>query len=399
MKHKIGERIMKIKTLILAGILGTAMAAQGAAVTLSGLSQSGGEFQWPSATLLGGHENVSLATQVGLQTGRSYGQTFTIVENDTIDLITFSFMDFSTAGGDFTVEFYKVASVSTGDTSTGPVDSGTFSAADISALGFSTGDHGTLVLDVTDTAVTAGEVYAWKVTGLGNRVFNTQNSASVYAGGQSFGTQTGTRDYFVAAYSFPTDLQVQITTDSAGTLHQAGWYLVDGDRGLASISKTVSSITITVAASYGRNSTDGANYPEVDHTDGDLDNLLSGGRAVNNAANDITLTLAGLADGPYSITTYLHECWNPATGFDFDVTRTDANGTDVLVHNDLAVSYGASVDTATLSAPVTTFTVSGGNDVILTFDPEAAEFGPSDQLFLNGFELSRRPSGTVIIIR
>ncbi len=158
-------------------------------------------------------------------------------------------------------------------------------------------------------------------------------------------------------------------------------------------------ITITVAASYGRNSTDSVNYPEVDHTDGDLDNLLSGGWAVNNAANDITLTLAGLADGPYSITTYLHECWIRASGFDFDVTRTDANGTDVLVHNDLAVSYGASVDTATLSAPVTTFTVSGGNDVILTFDPDATDFGPSDQLFINGFELSRLPSGTVISIR
>ncbi len=271
---------MKIKTLILAGILGTAMAAQGAAVTLSGLSQSGGEFQWPSATLLGGHENVSLATQVGLQTGRSYGQTFTIVENDTIDLITFSFMDFSTAGGDFTVEFYKVASVSTGDTSTGPVDSGTFSAADISALGFSTGDHGTLVLDVTDTAVTAGEVYAWKVTGLGNRVFNTQNSASVYAGGQSFGTQTGTRDYFVAAYSFPTDLQVQITTDVAGTLLQAGWDLVDGDRALVfdlrSGGRRHHHRRLVVRS--GRTDGDGGNYSVVNHTDGDLDNLLSGGR-------------------------------------------------------------------------------------------------------------------------
>ena len=85
------------------------------------------------------------------------------------------------------------------------------------------------------------------------------------------------------------------------------------------------------------------------------------------------------------------------TGFDFDVNLTDANGTDVLVHDDLAISHGTSVTTADLAAPVTAFTVSGGNDVSLTF--ARVTFTASDMLVLNGFELSAvpEPSSTALL--
>ena len=183
------------------------------------------------------------------------------------------------------------------------------------------------------------------------------------------------------------NMQVQTTTDRAGTDLQADWDLVDGDRALAQISGVVDGVTITVDAMYGRANPDGGNYPLVDHSDGDLDNLLSGGRASNSAGTPIVLTLAGLADGDYSITTYLHTSYVGTDGFDFDVLVTDFGRTGVKVHDDLAISYGSSVTTAALAAPVTTFTVSGGNDVVLTFSIDA-DFGSGDQLYLNGFELS-----------
>lgn len=396
---------MKIRTLIIAGLFAATMASQGA-VTISGLPQSGGDFRWPSSALLGGYEQyvAHAALGVGIKLDRNFGQTFTIVQNGTIEQIAFSFKNFQDAGSDFTVEFYKVASVSTGGTPTGPVDSGTFSAADISALGFSNGDDGTLVLDVTSTAVTAGDVYAWEITAGATSIFEVQNIDNGLADGQSFGGVAGARDYFVAAYGavyvpVPTDMQVQTTTDLAGTAAQAGWALVDGDRAATSISGVVSNVTITVTG-YGRSGGgDGGNYRVVDHTDGDLDNLLSGGRIDGAATN---LTLAGLADGNYSITTYHHTSYDHLTNgesntFDFDVTLTDANGT-ALVHDNLRTSLGATVTTADLGMAVTAFTVSGGNDVTLTFSPDA-DYGDSDQLVLNGFEITVIVRGTVISIQ
>jgi len=194
-------------------------------------------------------------------------------------------------------------------------------------------------------------------------------------------------------------MQVQTTTDLAGTAAQAGWDLVDGPRNDSTISGVVDGVTITVTGVGRSGGGDGGNYRVVDHTDGDLDNLLSGGR-VNVA--DPSLTLAGLADGIYSITTYHHTSYEHLTNglsntFDFDVYLTDANGTDVLVHDDLRSSMGDSVTTADLGMAVTWFTVSGGNDVELFFSPDA-DYGDQDQMVLNGFVLSvPEPSSTALL--
>ena len=193
-------------------------------------------------------------------------------------------------------------------------------------------------------------------------------------------------------------MQVQTTTDLAGTAAQAGWDLVDGDRALPTISGVVDGVTITVTGVGRSAGGDGGSYTVVNHTDGDLDNLLRGGRITNSAATDITLTLEGLADGDYLITTYHHATFDLSDGIlDYDVNLTDANGTDVLVHDDLAISHGTSVTTADLAAPVTAFTVSGGNDVSLTF--AGVTFTASDMLVLNGFELSAvpEPSSTALL--
>ena len=52
-----------------------------------------------------------------------------------------------------------------------------------------------------------------------------------------------------------------------------------------------------------------------------------------------------------------------------------------------------------MATAVTFFTVSGGNDVTLTFDPEATGFDGLDQLLLNGFQLTfvPEPSSTALL--
>ena len=72
-------------------------------------------------------------------------------------------------------------------------------------------------------------------------------------------------------------MQVQTTTDSWNCL-QAGWDLVDGDRAPLRSPEwwTASPSPSTACRSVRRN--DGGSYTVVDHTDGDLDNLLQGGR-------------------------------------------------------------------------------------------------------------------------
>ena len=192
-------------------------------------------------------------------------------------------------------------------------------------------------------------------------------------------------------------MQVQTTTDNVNNDLQAGWDRVDGGDDANSITGVVDGVTITVDAGFGRTEQNGSRYTDVDHTDGDLDNLLQGGR-LNGADPD--LTLAGLADGIYSITTYHHASFDHPNGsntFDFAVTLTDANGT-ALVHDDLRTSLGATVTTADLGMAVTWFTVSGGNDVTLSFSPDA-EFGDGlNQLMLNGFVLSvPEPSSTALL--
>lgn len=197
-----------------------------------------------------------------------------------------------------------------------------------------------------------------------------------------------------------TSLQVQTTTNGAGTALQTGWDVVEGPRNNASISGVVDGVTITVDAAFGRSfGADGGTYLDVDHTDGNLDALLSGGRLINDGSS-ITLTLSGLGDGDYDIKTYHH---SPFAGesdglFEFDVLLTDANGTGVVVHDNISNSQGASVTTAGLSAPLTSFTASGGNDVVLVFDAVAGFQNDDDQLYLNGFELTQIPEPSAALL-
>ncbi len=195
-----------LKTIPALAILAlTATSAH--AATLSGLSVSGGNYQWPTATLLADNEQVSAAVDSSsghdLKSNRDQGNTFTITQNGTIDLIAMNFESFNSSGtADLTFLFYEVVSASNPTQVGATIDSLTVSAADVSALGFANGDEGTLVFDVTNTAVTTGGTYALQ--------FDTPNDSNLlmkwrrdnagsYAGGQSFGT-TAAPDYHFGVY-------------------------------------------------------------------------------------------------------------------------------------------------------------------------------------------------------
>jgi hypothetical protein len=212
-------------------------------------------------------------------------------------------------------------------------------------------------------------------------------------GGDSFGINGFQLTTQTAAEA--AALKVQTTNDLTGTTLQPGWNRLDGPRNDPSISAVVNGITITIdaesGAAIGRSAGgDGGGYLNVDHTDGDLDALLSGGR-LTNQAQDLRLTLSGLAEGTYRIVTYHHSMYQDLSdgAFEFDVLLTDANGTGVLAHDDVPNSHGAVVDSATLAEVTTSFTVSGGNDVVLAFSPDAGfDFmNGGDQMVLNGFKL------------
>ncbi len=90
---------------------------------------------------------------------------------------------------------------------------------------------------------------------------------------------------------------------------QAGWTIVVTNEPPVSGAITggeFDGLTFTANGTHMRSHTHHTSYLLVDHTDGDLDNLLSGGLLSNNNGVDITLTLSGLADGNYVITTYHH---------------------------------------------------------------------------------------------
>jgi len=203
---------MKLRNfLALAGSSLLAMSSAHSA-TLSGLAVSGGEFQWPTSTLLADFEHTSAG--VGSQTGhdvkqaRNQGQTFTITQNGTIDLIAINFEAFvPTGNANFTFNFFQVVSA-TNPTMVGSViDSLTVTAADITALGFSSGNTGTLVFDVTDTAVTANSTYAWQLitnSSDANHIIKLRrNTNNDYTDGQAFGTTGGATDYHFGVYNIP----------------------------------------------------------------------------------------------------------------------------------------------------------------------------------------------------
>ena len=178
------------------------------AATISGLSVSGGNYQWPTSTLLADNEQVSAAVDGSsghdLKSNRDQGNTFTITQDGTVDLIAMNFESFNSSGtADFTFKFFEVVSASDPSQVGATIDSLTVSAADVTALGFANGDEGTLVFDVVDTVVTAGATYALQ--------FDTPNDSSLimkwrrdnagsYTGGESFGNVTSAPDYHFGVY-------------------------------------------------------------------------------------------------------------------------------------------------------------------------------------------------------
>jgi len=186
--------------------------------------------------------------------------------------------------------------------------------------------------------------------------------------------------------------QVQFK-QSAGANGQAGW--TTAVAGAPPVSGSITGgefdgLTFSVGGTHVRSHPHHADYYLVNHTDGDLDNLLSGGVLSNNEGNDITLTLSGLADGNYMITTYHHTPYRRTDGFNFDLRLTDSIVTDSTIYDDIPISFGAAVNTATLATLVTLVTVNGGDTVTLVFDPQPAGMASQggDHLNLNGFEIA-----------
>ena len=191
----------------------SATFASAAIISPSGLAiDSTPEFQWPTSTLLGGQEQASTAYSssagYGVKSSRVFGQSFTITQDGTIDLIAFNFQRNDANGDDFTFEFYKVTSASDHTMVGSVIDTATVSAADITALGFDSEPGsffyadawGTLVFDVTDTAVSAGDVYAMELNAGTDYIFSVRRGATIT--GELWGTYTSP-DIFVAAYAVP----------------------------------------------------------------------------------------------------------------------------------------------------------------------------------------------------
>ena len=201
-------------------------------------------------------------------------------------------------------------------------------------------------------------------------------------------------DYIGVAYkpssTPPAGARVQFK-QSASANDQAGWTQIVG--GAPPLSDTISGgefdgLVVTGNGTHVRSHTHDTDYRIVNHSDGHLDSLLSGGILTNATDSNITLELAGLADGEYAITTYHHTPYSRTNGAEFDVLLTDAVVTDSLIHDNVSMSYGDTVTTAELAALVTEFEVSGGSTTTLTFVPGAGfDGGGGDHLNINGFEL------------
>ena len=185
-------------------------------------------------------------------------------------------------------------------------------------------------------------------------------------------------------------LQVQFK-QSAVANDQAGWTIVTTGAPPVQASVTggeFDGLTFTATGTHMRSHPHHASYALVDHTDGDLDNLLSGGLLSNKEASDITLALSGLPDGNYTITTYHHTPYGRTDGGLFDLRLTDSIVAGSTIYDSVPISFGASVNANTLARLATPFTVNGGTSVTLVFDPGVGFSDDGDHLNLNGFELS-----------
>lgn len=188
----------------IAGIVLTTSAAS--AATLSGIAVSGGNYQWPTLPLLADNEQTSSTVGSGtahdLKQGRNQGMTFTVTQNGTIDLIAMNFESFSSGGNaDFTFNFFEVQSATNPTQVGATIDTVTVTAADVTAAGFANGDEGTLVFDVTDTAVTMGGTYALQfITTNNNYIVKWRNDTDGYTGGQPFGDDFKANGYNFGVY-------------------------------------------------------------------------------------------------------------------------------------------------------------------------------------------------------
>ena len=198
-----------------------------------------------------------------------------------------------------------------------------------------------------------------------------------------------------------TTLQVQFE-QTASANDQAGWVVITDGTPPASgsvASGDFSGLTYTADGTHARSHPHHVQYLEVDHTDGDLDNLLSGGVLSNSSSSNVSLNFTGLADGYYQVTTYHHTPYSRTDGFDFDVNLTDVAVSNSLIHDDVPASFGGSVTTAGLASLTTNFFVAGGSPVTLDFIPGTGfDGGGGDHLNLNGFELLVLPEPSRVVV-
>ena len=185
------------------------MHSGSAATIAGGLATSGGNYQWPSSTFLGGNEqtsaNVTGSTGHDLDSNRDQGNTFTITQTGTIETIAFNFETFSTTGtSTITFNFFQVVSASDPTMVGGVIDSVIINASDVTGLGFVNDDEGTIIIDVVDTAVTAGATYAiqFDTDAINSHIlkWRRDNTGNTYTDGQSFGNTTAASDYHFGAY-------------------------------------------------------------------------------------------------------------------------------------------------------------------------------------------------------
>ncbi len=157
-----------LRSAVLLGGLCLAAASLATAAELSGLPVVDENFQKPAGTLLVDHLQTSAAvtnsTGLDFDKNRDLSQSFTVLESGTIDKIAINFETFSTTGSATPVvfEFFRVADPAAETlTPDGPIiDTLSFTAEDITALGFVSGDEGTLIFDVADTAAVANDAFA-----------------------------------------------------------------------------------------------------------------------------------------------------------------------------------------------------------------------------------------------
>lgn len=199
----------------------TLVAGSATAATISILPTTGGvtpAYQAPSEPLLGGNPTTDpTGSAQDVRSNRDPGLRFEIDSTGTIDKIALFVTNFVSSGTrNFTINFFKIDPATTsqadltgrfGETTyeASVIDStATITATDLSNLGVSDGDDFTLVVDVADTAVTAGEVYAAQIDILAN---GTDDILSLrYNGSYTEGFGIGANivgDYHLAAYGVP----------------------------------------------------------------------------------------------------------------------------------------------------------------------------------------------------